>query len=131
MGSRSFASNESENENGNMSRNQRISNSRVNAEFDHNSATGNSSAEIKRLSSELNSRISREMDEVMNSVNVQLQRAISDAVSTQVLPQIQNVIMAGSGHGTKKGWDLPSERPETITEVQRSSNIKNTLWSKV
>ena len=39
-GSRSFASNESENEDGNLSRNQRISNSRVNAEFDHNSATG-------------------------------------------------------------------------------------------
>ena len=126
-GSRSFASNVSENEDGNMSRNQRISNSRVNAEFDHNSATGNSSAEINRLSSELNSRISREMDEMMNSVNVQIQRAISDAISTQVLHQIQNVIMAGSGHGTKKGWDLPSERPEPIPEVQRNSNIKNTL----
>ena len=110
-----------------MSRNQRISNSRVNAEFDHNSATGNSSAEINRLSSELNSRISREMDEMTNSVNVQIQRAISDAISTQVLPQIQNVIMAGSGHGTRKGWDLPSERPEPIPEVQRNSNIKNTL----
>ena len=126
-GSRSFASNESENEDGNMSRNQRFSNSRVNAEFDHNSATGKSSAEINRLSSELNSRISREMDEMMNSVNVQIQRAISDAISTQVLPQIQNVIMAGSGHGNKKGWDLPSERPEPIPEVQRNSNIKNTL----
>ena len=126
-GSRSFASNESENEDGNMSRNQRISNSRVNAEFDHNSATGNSSAEINRLSSELNSRISREMDEMMNSVNVQIQRAISDAISTQVLPEIQNVIMAGSGHGTKKYWDHPSERPEPIPEVQRNSNIKNTL----
>ena len=126
-GSRSFASNESENEDGNMSRNQRITNSRVNAEIDRNSATGNSSAEINRLSSELNSRISREMDEMMISVNVQIQRAISDAISTQVLPQIQNVIMAGSGHGTKKGWDVPSERPERISEVQRNSNAKNTL----
>ena len=126
-GSRSFASNESENEDGNLSRNQRISNSRVNAEFDHNSATGNSSAEINRLSSELNSHISREMDDMMDSVNVQIQRAINDAISTQVLPQIQNVIMAGSGHGTRKEWDLPSERPERIPEVQRNSNIKNTL----
>ena len=126
-GSRSFASNESENEDGNMSRNQRITNSRVNAEFDRNSATGNSSAEINRLSSELNSRISREMDEMMISVNVQIQRAISDAISTQELPQIQNVIMAGSGRGTRKGWDVPSERPEPISEVQRNSNAKNTL----
>ena len=113
--SRSFASNESENEDGNMSRNQRTTNSRINAEFDRNSAMGNSSAEINRLSSELNSRISREMDEMMNSVSVQIQRVISDAISTQVLPQIQNVIMAGPGHGTRKGWDVPSERPELFS----------------
>ena len=44
-----------------------------------------------------------EMDEMMNSVLVQIHRAINDAISNQVLPQIQNVIMAGSGHMTKKG----------------------------
>ena len=63
----------------------------------------------------------------MNSVSVQIQRAISDAISTQVLPQIQNVIMAGSGHGTKKGWAVPSERPEPISEVQRNLNAKSNL----
>ena len=125
--SRSFASNESENEDGNMDRNQRNINSRTNTECDRNSVTGNSSAEINRLSSELNSRISREMDEMMNSVSVQIQRAISDAISTQVLPQIQNVIMAGSGHGSRKGWAVPSERPELISEVQRNLNAKNNL----
>ena len=62
---------------------------------------------------------------MMNSVSVQIQRAISDAISTQVLPQIQNVIMAGSGHGTRKGWDVPSERPELNSEVQRNLNAKN------
>ena len=125
--SRSFASNESENEDGNIGRNQRNVNYRTNTECDRNSVTGNSSAEINRLSSELNSRISREMDEMMNSVNIQIQRAISDAISTQVLPQIQNVIMAGSGHGTRKGWDVPSERPELISEVQRNLNAKSSL----
>ena len=44
-----------------------------------------------------------------------------------MLPQIQNVIMAGSGHGTRKGWDVPSERPELISEVQRNLNAKNNL----
>ena len=122
--SRSFASNESENEYGNMGRNRRNINSRTNTECDRNSVTGNSSAEINRLSSELNSRISREMDEMMNSVSAQIQRAISDAISTQVLPQIQKVIMAGSGHGTRKGWGAPSERPELISEVQRNLNAK-------
>ena len=125
--SRSFASNESENEDGNIGRDQGNINSRTNTECDRNSATGNSSAEIYRLSSELNSRISREMDEMMNSVNVQIQRAISEAISTQVLPQIQNVIMAGSGHGTRKGWDVLSERPELNSEVQRNLNVKNSL----
>ena len=124
--SRRFASNESENEDGNIGRSQRNIDSRMNAECDRKSVTGNSSAEINRLSSELNSRISREMDE-MNSVSVQIQRAISDAISTQVLPQIQNVIMAGSGHGTRKGWDVPSERPEPNSEVQRNLNAKSSL----
>ena len=123
--SRSFASNESEIEKGNVGGNQRNNHSRTNTEYDQNSVTANSSAEINRLSSELNSRISREMDEMMNSVSVQIQRAISDAISTQVLPQIQNVIMAGSGHGTRKGWDAPSERPELNSEVQRNLNTKN------
>ena len=125
--SRSFASNESENEDGNIGRNQRNANCRTNTECDRNSVTGNSSAEINRLSSELNSRISREMDEMMNSVSAQIQRAMSDAIITQVLPQIQNVNMAGSGHGTRKGWDVPSERPELNSEVQRNLNAKNSL----
>ena len=124
---RSSVSNESENGNENMNRSQRNIDTGMNTECDRNSVTGNSSAEINRLSSNLNSRISREMDEMMNSVNVQIQRAISDALSTQVLPQIQNVIMAGSGHGTRKGWDVPSERPELNSEVQRNLNAKNGL----
>ena len=125
--SRSFASNESENENANVSRNQRNDHSRTNTEYDQSSVAANSSAEINKLSSELNSRISREMGEMMNSVSVQIQRAINDAISTQVLPQIQNVIMAGLGHGTRKGWDVPSERPELNSEVQQNFNTKNNL----
>ena len=82
-----------------------------NADPGHNSASGNSNAEINRLSSELNSRISREMDEMMNSVSGQIQRAINDAISNQLLPQIQNAIMACSGHMTKKGRNVPAEGP--------------------
>ena len=125
--SRSFASNESDNEDGNGGRSKRNIDSRMNAECDRNSITGDSSAEINRLSSELNSRISREMDEMMNSVSVQIQRAINDAISTQVLPQIQNVIMARPGHGTRKGWDVPTERPELNSEVQRNLDAKSSL----
>ena len=35
--------------------------------------------------------------------------------------------MAGSGHGTRKGWAVTSERPEPISEVQRNLNAKNNL----
>ena len=62
------------------------------AEFGHNSADTYSSDEFNRLSSELNPRVSREMDEMMNNVSVQIQRAINDAISSQVLPQTQNAL---------------------------------------
>ena len=126
-GSRSFASNESDNEGRNGSGSRGNVEPRTYAECDRNSITGDSSAEINRLSSELNSRISREKDEIMNSVSVQIQRAINDAISTQVLPQIRNVIMAESGHRTRKGWDVPVERPEPNSEVQRNLNAKGSI----
>ena len=105
----------------------RNSNVRSNADYGQNSADMNSQAEINKLSSELNSRKSREMDEMTSNVSSQIQRAMKEAINTQVLPQIQNVMMAGSGRVTKKGWDVPAERPETNTEVQRSLNAKSNL----
>ena len=81
-----------------------------------NSTGASSSVEFNKLSGELNLRISREIDEMMNSVSVQIQRAISDAISNQILPQIQNAFNAGSGQTTQKGWNVPAERPEYDTE---------------
>ena len=73
----------------------------TNADYGQNSTEGNSCAEINRLSGELNSRLSREMDEMMSSVNTQIQRAISDAISGQILPQIQSVLSGGSVQTTQ------------------------------
>ena len=123
----SSISNESENDEESTHRDQRVINPGTSADLDRNSVTANSSAEINRLSSELNSRISREMDEMMNSVNVQIQRAINDAISNQVLPQIQNVNMAGPGHVIRKGWNVSAQRPEPNPEFQRNLNAKNNL----
>ena len=59
-----------------------------NADPGHDFASGNSNAENNRLSSELNSTISREMDEVINSVSVQIQRAKSKGQkSVKILDQ--------------------------------------------
>ena len=121
---------EFENEDENRSPNSRTDEPGPNAELGQNSVRGSSNAEINRLSSELNSRLSREMDEMMNSVNIQIQRAISEAISNQVLPQIQNALMANSGHMTKERWNVPSERPEGYSEVLRNSDSRNNLKSK-
>ena len=121
---------EFENEDENRSSNSRNDGPDPNAEIGQNSVRGSSNAEINRLSSELNSRISREVDEMMNSVSVQIQRAISEAISNQVLPQIQNALMADSGHMTKERWNVPSERPEGYSEVLRNADSRNNLKSK-
>ena len=102
----------------------------VNAHYGQNSASGNSSAEIIRLSSELNSRLSRELDEMMGSVNTQIQRAISDAISNQILPQIQTALNAGSGHLTQNRWNVPSERPENNSEETYGEKAKKNTRSE-
>ena len=71
------------------------------ADLGQNSTSANSNVEIIRYSSELNSRLSRKMDEMMKSVNTQIRKAISDAISNQTLPQIQIALKAGSGHVTQ------------------------------
>ena len=120
----SVISNNLDNEGESLFSNCRNDEPRTSADFGQNSAEANSLAEINRLSSELNSRISREMDEMMNNVGSQIQRAINEAISSQVLPQIQNIIMAGSGRETRRGWEVPVERPEINAEEQQVLNAK-------
>ena len=69
-------------------------------------------------------RISREMDEMMNSVSVQIQEAIKDAISNQILLQFQNTFEAGSRQTTQKGWNVPTERPEYDNEDCRDDRIR-------
>ena len=119
-----------EDENENRFPNPRNDGPSPNTELGHNSIRECSSVEINRLSSELNSRISREMDEMMNSVSVQIQRAINEAISNQILPQIQNVVMAGSGQLTKERWNVPAERPERYSEALQNSELRSNSKNK-
>ena len=59
----SVVSIESENDEDSTHRNQRVVNPCIGAEFDHNSVTANSIAEINGLSSELNYRIPRNVSD--------------------------------------------------------------------
>ena len=113
----SATSNNLGNEEENSYLNHRHGSSGINSEYCQNSVGTSSHAETNRLSSELKSRITWEMDEVMNSVSVQIQRAINDAISNQVLPQIQNAIMASSGHMVKRGWER--ERNNSGSSAER------------
>ena len=120
-----------ENNEENLYLNSGVMGSSNNAGLGQNSTSASSSAEIIRLSSNLNSRISREMDETMNSVSVQIRKTINDAISSQILPQIQNAITAGSGHVPQRGWNDPAEGPETNTEVLRNEKPKNNWKSEL
>ena len=123
----SITSNNFGNVNENLFQGCRDISSGIIAEHGQNSVGTNSNAEINELSNELNSRVSREMDEMMNSVSVQIQRAINDTISNQVLPQIQNAIMAGSGQVTRKGWNVSAEvlRNASTRDNSRSEHIQN------
>ena len=66
----------------------------------------------------------------MYSVSVQIQRVMNDAFSNQVLPPIQNAIMAGSGQMTKEGWNVPAVRPETNPKGLRSEKASIGLRSE-
>ena len=67
---------------------------------------------------------------MMCSVNSQIQRAISDAISNQILPQIQSALSTGSGHLTQNRWNVPSERPEASSEGLQNVNPRDRLASK-
>ena len=126
----SITSNDLENEGESLYSNHRNDDLRTSADYGRNSADASSQAEINKLSCELNTRISREMDEMMNNLSSQIQRAINEAINNQVLPQIQNVIMAGSGREARRGWETPMERPEISTEARRNLNAKAHLRSE-
>ena len=67
---------------------------------------------------------------MMNSVKVQIPRAINDAISNQILPQIQNATMAGSRHVTRRRWNVSTEEPEVNSEVLRNANTRDNSRSE-
>ena len=56
--------------------------------------------------------------------------AISNAISNQILPQIQNALKSGSGHLTHNRWNAPTERPEIDSEDIRYGKTRENLRSE-
>ena len=92
---------------------------------DQNSASGNSSAEINKLSSEPNSRLSRKMDEMMRSVNAQIQMEINDPISNQISPQIAQLERELELNALEESDDLPM-----ATMTSSSSKTKTPLFTE-
>ena len=63
------------------------------------------------MANEMNARITQEIDGLMFSVSTQ--RALDNAISSQVIPQVQSAIRAVNG-------EIPRERPDTGAEGLKS-----------
>ena len=50
------------------------------------------------IASEMNSRLSQELNRLLFTVNTQVQRAIDYAINAQILPQIQTAFRAANGY---------------------------------
>ena len=48
----------------------------------------------------------------MSTVSSQIPRAIYEAISDQILPQIQATLKSGQGHMPERRWEDPVRRPE-------------------
>ena len=72
------------------------------------STGASSSVEFNKLSGELNLRVSRELDEMMISVSIQVQKAFNDAISNEILPQIQYAFETGVRTSDTDGMERSS-----------------------
>ena len=51
----------------------------------------------------------------MSTVSSQIQRAINETISDQILPQIQVTLKSGQGHMPERRWEDSARRPEYRT----------------
>ena len=67
------------------------------------------------------------MDSLMNSVNTHVYRAVNEAISIQILPQIQNMIRelkeSTQGPSQSEGPEPRPEQPIPLNSVSSSKNI--------
>ena len=61
------------------------------------------------LLGEINQRITQEMNGLMNSVSLQIRRAIYEAMNEQFLPQLQASLWAVNGQQSHSGRNFPGE----------------------
>ena len=85
---------------------------RTYAQSGQSSRDADSGNEFNRLPGELNQKFTGAMSDFMSTESSQVQRAINEAISDQILPQIQATLIAGQGHVPERRWGNPARRPE-------------------
>ena len=80
---------------------------------------------INTLSGEINDRMSREMEAMMDLMQSQITRAISSAISERVIPEIQNMVenLPLGQHGVEPGTSL---NEKGIRSAWENTNIRLT-----
>ena len=86
-----------------------------------------SNIKLSHLSFETNNRrITQEMNGLLDNVNVQIQRAISEAINEQVLPQLQASLRFLNGQSGIQKLNMPFERLERNPENTFNCNVRCT-----
>ena len=82
---------------------------------------------MKTLSSELNDRISREINGLIGTVNVQIQTTVEEAICSQVLPQVQNVLREVHNRDAfgPRDQERPESRPDCLDREKQGQTHKN------
>ena len=73
---------------------------------------------------EISQRLSQEMNGLMDTFNIQIQRAINEAINEQVLPQIQAFFRTLNEQTTQREGNVLRERSKRKSEIAFSHNIR-------
>ena len=92
-----------------------------------NSIEVDSCSEINKFSGEVNRGSTHEMNDLMSCERSQIQRAISEAINEQVLPQIQATLKSGQGLVPRSGREVSGRRPDCRSEEALSRKIRSSL----
>ena len=95
------------NQNSNCHSNSREAEIRICAQNGLSLRETDSNSEFSRLSGELNQRITQKMGVFMTTGSSKIQRAINEAISNQILPQIQATLRSGQRPVPERRWEVP------------------------
>ena len=83
---------------------------------------------LETFTSELNMRLSQEMDSMMSLMHSQINRAISTAITERVVPEIQNIVSSISTAGNRD--TEASSSPNSQENAEMNNGFRNKITKK-